>query len=101
MIGVIVILMCTHLAFVIKYGVKSLMLITLKYFRLVKWKLFGKKPQPVVIEPEVIIPKRVRPKVPVLEKYSKMQERQSLSKVVEEFDEMPDTPKFIPTIDTP
>jgi hypothetical protein len=74
MIGVIVILMCTHLAFVIRYGVKSLILITLKYFRLLKWKIFGKEPQPDVINPEekVIVPKKVRPKLPVLEKYSKM-----------------------------
>ena len=57
MIGVIGVLMCIHLAFVIKYGVKSFMLITLKYFRLVKWKIFGKEPQPVVIVPEVIVPK--------------------------------------------
>ena len=42
MIGVIVILMIFHLAFVTKYGVKSLSLITVKYYRLIKWKLFGK-----------------------------------------------------------
>ena len=48
MIGAIVILMMGHMAFVIYYGTKTLMLVVQKYYRLAKFKIFG--PQKIEVE---------------------------------------------------
>jgi len=43
MIGVIVVLMVVYLIYVIKYGVKAVILISTKYYRRIKRKICGKE----------------------------------------------------------
>ena len=73
MIGVICLLMTVHMAFVIWYGMMTVMLVVQKYWKLAKYKVIGpvKEPEEEVQAVEVQKEEELKPSR-ILEKYIKI-----------------------------